>query len=105
MLGANLHFLKLAQGAQAHIEDRIGLHLGEVEGLHQLGLWLILKTDDADDFIEIEIGDQIAIEHFEAMLDLSQAIAASGAARRPGGDPATGAARHAGSTRAAPLDH
>ena len=32
------------------------------------------KTDDADHLIKIEIGDEIAIKHFEAMLDLAKTV-------------------------------
>ena len=65
----DLHFLELAQVAQPHIEDGIRLHVGELERLHQHGLGLILAANDLDDPVEVEIGDQIAAEHFEPMLD------------------------------------
>src|SRR5581483_8170824 len=35
VLAADLHLLKLAQRPQAHVEDGFGLHLAELEGLHQ----------------------------------------------------------------------
>ena len=70
VLGADLHFLELAQVAQPHVEDGVGLHVGELEGLHQDGLRLVLGADDLDDLVEVQIGDQIAAEHFEPVLDL-----------------------------------
>ena len=42
MLAADLHLLELAQGAQAHVENRFGLRVGELEALHQDRLRLIL---------------------------------------------------------------
>ena len=74
VLLADLHFLELAQIAQAHVEDGVGLHVGELERLHQDGLRLVLGADDLDDLVEVEIGDQVAAEHFEAVLDLLQAV-------------------------------
>ena len=69
----DLHFLELAQIAQPHIEDGVGLHIRELEGLHQHGLGLVLVADDLDDLVEVQIGDEIAAEHFEPMLDLLEA--------------------------------
>ena len=63
----------LRQRLQAQVEDRLGLHLGELEALDQLGLRIVLEADDADHLVEVEIGDQVAVEHLEAMLDLLQA--------------------------------
>ena len=62
---------------------------------HLLGL--ILLADDADDLVDIEIGDQIAAENFQPALDLGQADAASGAAARRGDEPAIRPARPSGS--------
>ncbi len=74
MLGADLDLLQLAQGAQPHVEDRLGLHVGELEPRDQLGLGLVLIADDADHLIEVEIGDQIAAEHLEPVVDLPEAM-------------------------------
>ena len=74
VLGADLHLLELAQIAQAHVEDGVGLDLRELEGLHQDRLRLILGADDLDHLVDVQIGDQIAAEHFQAMLDLGLAV-------------------------------
>ena len=74
MFGLDLDFLELRQRPQAQVEDSFGLDVRKLELGHQLGLGLILAADNADDFIDIEIGDQIAIKHFEPVLDLFQAI-------------------------------
>ena len=82
----DLHFLELAQIAQPHVEDGVGLHVGELERLHQHGLGLVLAADDLDHLVEVEIGDEIAAEHFEPMLDLAEAeIRRAAAAPRGGG--------------------
>src|SRR5262249_58995901 len=60
VLPLDLDFLELAQVAQPHVEDGVGLHVGELEGLHQDGLGLILVADDLDDLVEVEVGDEIA---------------------------------------------
>ena len=69
---ADLHLLKPAQIAQPHIEDGVGLDVGELERLHQDRLRLILAADDFDDLVEIQISDQVAAQDFEPMLDLRQ---------------------------------
>ena len=82
---ADLHLLELAQVAQPHVEDGVGLHVGELEGLHQDGLRLVLLADDLDHLVEVEIGDEIAAEHFEPVLDLLRADGGCAAAARRGG--------------------
>ncbi len=72
MLAANLDFLQLAQGAQPHVEDRLGLHIGEHEAPNQFGLRLVLLADDANHLVQVEIGDEIAFQHFQPVLDLAQ---------------------------------
>ena len=72
VLGPDLHFLELAQVAQAHVEDGVGLNVGELEGLDQDGLGLVLVADDLDDLVEVEIGDQQAAQHFEPVVDFRQ---------------------------------
>ncbi len=69
----DLHFLELAQVAQPHIEDGVGLHFGELERLDQDGLGLVFGADDLDDLVEVEIGDEKTAQHFEPMLDLVEA--------------------------------
>ena len=49
------------------------------------GLGSSSRADDLDDLVEVEIGDEIAAEHFQAMLDLAPAGAWSGAPARRGG--------------------
>src|SRR5262249_2994720 len=59
---------------QAHVEDRIGLDLRELEGPHQDGLWLVLLTDNLDYLVEVEIGDEITAEHFQAVFNFRQTM-------------------------------
>ena len=75
MFAAKLHFLQLAQAAQPHVEDRFGLAVGEAEFGHHHLLWLILRADDLDDAIEVEIGDDIAVEQFDPRCDLVEPVA------------------------------
>ena len=75
VLGADLEFLQLAQTAQPHVEDRFGLHIGELERLHQLRLRLILVRMILNHLVDVEIRDQVTAEHFEPMLDLRLAMA------------------------------
>ena len=44
-----------------------------VNALDQLGLGLVLVADDADHLVEVEVGDQVAVEDVQPVLDLVQA--------------------------------
>ena len=72
---ADFHLFQPAQIAQPHVEDGLGLDVGELERLHQHRLRLILGADDLDDLVEVEIGDEIAAQDFEPMLDLIEPVA------------------------------
>ena len=72
-LGPDCQLFQLAQGAQAHIQNRFGLTLGEREGRHQRLLGFVLEADNPNDFVEIGIDDDIARQHFEPVFDLGQA--------------------------------
>jgi hypothetical protein len=76
-LGADFHLFQLAQIAQAHVEDGVGLNFGELERLHQDGLGLVLAADDLDDLVEVEVGDQETAEHFQPVLDRRQPVLGS----------------------------
>jgi hypothetical protein len=58
---------------QAQVQDGVGLHLSQLEALDQLGLGVVLEADDADHLVEVEVGDQVAVQHLQAVLDLLQA--------------------------------
>src|SRR5690606_2863738 len=45
---ADLELFKLAQRTQAHVEDRLGLNVCQLESPHQFLFRLILLADDAD---------------------------------------------------------
>ncbi len=67
-------FLQLAELPQAHVEDRFGLDVGQLEGLHHLLFRLVLGADDLDDLVQIQIRDQKPVEHLEAVFDLLQTM-------------------------------
>ena len=75
VLLADLDLFQAAQIAQPHVEDGVRLDVGKLEGLHQDRPRLILLADDLDDLVEVEIGDEIAAQNFEPMLDLRQPVA------------------------------
>ena len=70
-LPADLHLLELAQAAQAHVEDRFGLAVGQREFRHHHWLGLVLGADDLDHPVEVEVGDQEAVEQLEPVVDLA----------------------------------
>ena len=73
MLAADFHFLQLAECAQPHVEDGLGLVVGEREARDERRLRLVFLADDADHLVEVEVGNQIALEDFEAPRDFAQA--------------------------------
>ena len=74
VLGADFEFFELAQGAQPHVEDSIGLDFRELERLDQRRLRLILSADDLDHLVDVQIGDQVTAEYFEPVFDLGLAV-------------------------------
>ena len=51
VLALDLEFLKPAQGAQAHVEDRLGLQIGELERRDHVRLGLVLLAQDLDQLV------------------------------------------------------
>ncbi len=74
MLLAQLDLLELGKRAQAHVEDRLDLHLGEVEPRDEGLLRLVGRADDVDDLVDVEIGDEQAGEDLEALVDGGKAM-------------------------------
>ena len=65
LLVANLHFLEFRQVPQLGLEDRLGLFVRELEALDQDRLGFLLAADDADHLVEIEVGNQHAVENVQ----------------------------------------
>ena len=74
---ADLDLLEPAQGAQPHVEDRLGLHLGQVPAGHHLGLRVVALADDADHLVEIDIDDDLAAQDLHAAGDRGETVAAA----------------------------
>ncbi len=74
LLLADLQLLELRQVPQPRVEDLLGLLVRELEALHQHRLRLVLAADDADHLIEIEEGDEQAIEDVQPLRHLLQAV-------------------------------
>src|ERR1051326_7085882 len=62
----DLDFFEAAQCAQAHVEDRLDLHLGQLPTPHDLGLWVIRLADDLDDLVEVHINDNKTAQYLHA---------------------------------------
>ena len=74
VLVSDFLFLQLAELPQAHVQDRFGLDVGQLEGLHHLLFRLVLGADDLDDLVQVQVRDQKPFEHLEAVFDLFQAM-------------------------------
>ena len=77
LLLAQRLLLEPAQIAQAHVEDRLGLPLRQLERAHQLGLGLVLLANDADHLVEVQVGDAEGRQHLEPILDPGETVAAA----------------------------
>ena len=71
------HLLQLSEGTQPHVENGLGLPIGEVELRHHDRLRLVLGTDNLDDPVEIEVGDDIAFDELQPASDLVQPMSAA----------------------------
>ena len=71
---ADLHFLEACQVAQLGLEYRLGLFVRQLEALDQHGLRMVLGAHDADHFIEVQVGDQQAVEDVQPRVQLRQAM-------------------------------
>ena len=68
---------ELRQAAQAQLEDVLGLHLGEVEDLHQAGaggLRVVALAHDLDDLVDVEDRQQQALDQVQARPALAEAV-------------------------------
>ncbi len=59
--------------AQLRFENRFGLDIRELETLHEHRLRLIFTANNADHLIDVQIGDEVAVENFQAPGDFAQA--------------------------------
>src|SRR5207302_3862525 len=62
LLLADSQLFEPGQMAQARVQDLLGLLVGELEALYEDGLRLVLAAVDADHLVEVEEGDEQAIE-------------------------------------------
>src|SRR5690606_12596219 len=75
---AYLKFFELAQRAQPHVENGLGLDIGQFPSRHHDRLRLILFANDADHLVNVQIGDEIAVQNLKSALNLCETV--SGAA-------------------------
>ncbi len=59
VLGLQLFALEALEGLQTHVQDRLGLDIVQLESFHQTLLGVVIgRTDDADDLVDVVLGDQ-----------------------------------------------
>ena len=69
LLASDLHLLQLCQITEFEIEDRFGLDITDLEGLHQHRFGFILLADNADHLVDVQIGDEVPLKNMHAPLD------------------------------------
>ena len=78
VFGHELFTLQAGQALQAHVQDGAGLHLGELETLHEAGAGLVRAGGSADQghhFVDVVDGDAQAFQDVGAGLGLLQVVA------------------------------
>ena len=69
-LGLELDAGELGESPQAQLEDVLGLHLAEVEDVHEPGarlLGVVARADDLDDLVDVEDRDEQALDEVQAL--------------------------------------
>ena len=60
--------LEPLQGLEAHIQNGLRLHVGQAEALHEVFLRVVIAlADDADDLVDILLGDEQTLEQMGAL--------------------------------------
>ena len=70
--------LEADQRPQTHVDDRLRLHLAELEALREPLLGLVGRlaaADDLDDFVDVVERDAVAFEQVRALFGLAQVVA------------------------------
>ncbi len=65
----DLDLFEAAQGAQPHVEDRLGLNVGQLPLLDHPLLGVVVFADDADDLVDVEIDDHLPAQDLHAAGD------------------------------------
>ena len=76
-LGLQLDLGELGEPAQLHVEDVVGLRLGELEGLHQPGAGLrgvLGAADDGDHVVDVEDRDQQAVHQVQPIRGFAEPV-------------------------------
>ena len=69
-LGFELDAGELRESPQPQLEDVLGLHLAEVEDLHEAGARrsaVVARADDLDDLVDVEDRDEQAVDEVQAL--------------------------------------
>ena len=75
ILGLQLLTVQTLQRDQAHIADRLCLYIAQVEAIHQVLLGIVVRiTDDLDDFVDVILCDQQALQEMGALLCLAEIV-------------------------------
>ena len=77
ILGFDLLSFQSGQGSQTHVHDRLSLHVGKFEALHQFTLGDLDRlgpADDADDFVNIIEGDEQAFQDVSPLFRFVEVV-------------------------------
>ena len=69
LLAADFHFLELGEVSQSQIQDCLSLQIAKFESFHEDRFRLVLFTDNRDDLVDVEVGNQQAVQDMQTVID------------------------------------
>ena len=70
----DFYLFQTRQVPQPQGQNRFGLDVGNAETGHQGGLGVFVGSDDGDDLVDVQKGDEQAVENVEAIADFCEAV-------------------------------
>ena len=75
ILGLQLLLFQSLQALELHIQNGLGLHVGQAEAVHQVFPGVVVALpDNADDLVDVVLRDEQALQQMGALLRLPQVV-------------------------------
>ena len=77
VLALDFHLFQAAQAAQPHVQNGLGLHVGQLEHPDQPSLGVVLLANDPDHLVQIQENLKETIKDLQPLLDRRQPVRAA----------------------------